>query len=190
MKTLILALGLFSSALAFADTTPDFYNVLSSATVDFANDGGMGRAVLVASPDNGTADLYLYTSIFNKDTTTWDTKLALVKKDAAFNGAMWAQQCTVTVNNKGALQLNSLNDGVGRDRWSQTLTIVYKNNDFYVVGITYSSRDTLDPKAGGNCDLNLVTGKGTRNGKPVAAGLSPVRLADWKDETLPKVCNF
>ncbi|MEZ5450866.1 MAG: hypothetical protein R3E89_18510 [Thiolinea sp.] len=38
-----------------------------------------------------------------------------------------------------------------------------------------------------NCDLNLLTGKGVRNGKTVTAPTA-VTLADWNDQTVSAVC--
>ncbi len=61
---------------------------------------------------------------------------------------------------------------------------------FQVVGITFASHDGLDPKAGGACDLNLATGRGMRNGKPVSFIAAPIKLVDWSDEKMPKECAF
>jgi hypothetical protein len=97
---------------------------------------------------------------------------------------------SLQVNPQGSLVVSSENIGIGRNKWEQKLTIVYRNNEFIVAGLTYSSRDTLDPKAGGNCDVNFLSGKGTRGGKPFALTGKPPRLADWADESLPKECQF
>jgi len=86
--------------------------------------------------------------------------------------------------------VKSENSAIGRDRWEQALTIARRSGEFVVLGVTYSSRDTLDPKAGGNCDINLATGKGTRNGKAVAIPANPIKVADWTDDSLPKDCRF
>jgi hypothetical protein len=61
--------------------------------------------------------------------------------------------------------------------------VIHRDEQFLIAGISNSERDPLDPKAGGNCDINLLSGKGLRNGKPIP-------LSDWSDEKLPQECNF
>jgi hypothetical protein len=94
------------------------------------------------------------------------------------------------VNEKGSLLIKSANEAIGRSRWSQTLTIVYRNGQFLVAGLTREARDKLDPKAGGSCELNFLNGKGKSGGKAVESSSRPIKLADWLDEKLPKECNF
>ena len=96
---------------------------------------------------------------------------------------------TGPVNGRGSLVVSSENDAIGRDRWHQALTVALRDGRFVVVGITRDSHDTLDPKAGGSCDLNLATGRGTAMGKPVTVAAAPVPLADWSDDKLPKLCG-
>ena len=102
---------------------------------------------------------------------------AEIKKGVAFSGSMWGQLPSLDVNGKGSLLIKSGNQSIGRDRWTQTLTVLYRNMEFLIGGIAYTARDTLDPKGGGSCDLNLLTGKGLRNGKPVDVTVRPVRLS-------------
>ncbi|WOJ89424.1 hypothetical protein RZS28_16765 [Methylocapsa polymorpha] len=156
--------------------------------MDFTGDGQKGRAVLVQNKDD-EADLYIYLS---KDEAASESVLALaeMKKGVAFSGAMWGQLPSLDINGKGSLLIKSGNESIGRDRWTQSLTVVYRNKEFLIGGIAYTARDTLDPKGGGSCDLNLLSGKGLRNGKPVEAKLTPIKLADWSDEKLPKECQF
>jgi hypothetical protein len=172
-----LALSLLFPLQSFAAET-----ILSEVTLSFTNTGQTDRAVLMAGEED--ADLYLYLG------TPKGYSAPLIKKAFVYNGSMAGTHPSLAVGRKGSLQVNSENIGVGRNHWEQTLTIVYRNHEFVIGGITYSSRDTLDPDAGGNCDLNLLTGKGTRNGKPVTVTLKPVRVTDWSDELLPKACQF
>jgi hypothetical protein len=162
--------------------------VLSAVTLNFQDNGATDRAVLVDNQDSG-ADLYIYLSL---DDATPDApvKPALVKKAAAWSGATWGTSPSLEISNKGSLLIKSDNTSIGRDRWSQTLTVVYRNKEFVVAGITYNTFDTLKSEAGGSCDLNLLTGKGLRNGKPVETKFPAVKLADWSDEKLPNECKF
>jgi hypothetical protein len=174
-------------ALPARAQTPGFERVLSAVTLSL-QDGATDRAVLVDNRDTG-ADLYIYLSV---DAAKADAPLkpALVKKDAAWSGVMWGTRPTLDVSDKGSLFVKSGNEAIGRGRWSQTLTVIYRNNDFIVAGLTRSARDTLDLKAGGSCDLNFLTGKGKRNGKPAKTKFPATKLADWSDEKLPKECGF
>lgn len=186
--THILALALAGVATTARAENADYARVISSVTLSFEPNGQTDRAVLVANANDG-ADLYVYFNV----TPPQDDKIAkpaLVKGSAAWSGAMWGTYPSLAVAAKGALQIKSENDGVGRNRWSQTLTVIYRNKEFIVAGVTRSARDTLDPKASGVCDLNLLTGKGLRNGKAVTTKTPAIKLADWSDEKLPAECQF
>jgi hypothetical protein len=163
-------------------------NVLSASTLSFRNDGSMDRAVLVGGEDG--ADLYLYLAQTAPGGGPDALKLALAKKNFVWSGAMWGTLPSLSQNGKGSLIVKSENTGIGRNKWEQALTVAWRNNEFLVVGVTYHSFDGLDPKAGGSCDLNLVTGKGTRSGKPVTFAPKPMKVADWSDDSLPKECRF
>lgn len=173
-------------ALPAAAQTPGLDRVLSAVTPNFGDDG-YDLAVLVDNLDDG-ADLYVYLGLDRNKPDA--TKPALVKKNAAWTGSMFGTRPTLALNDKGSLLIKSSNESVGRSRWSQTLTVVYRNKAFVVAGLTHEENDTLDSKAGGSCDLNLLTGKGSRNGKRVEFKPETIALADWSDEKLPKDCRF
>jgi hypothetical protein len=84
--------------------------------------------------------------------------------------------------NKDSLLIKSENSAIGRDRWSQKLTVAYRNNEFILAGYTYESYDTLDPKAGKSCDVNLLTGKGEKNGKLISVAKKAPLVKDWQNE--------
>ena len=164
--------------------TPDYSHVLSSVTLSF--DGGdTDRAVLVENDDGG-ADLYVYLAL----QPAAAAKPALVKKNAAWSGFMWGTRASLEVNDKGSLLVKSGNEGIGRNRWTQTLTVVLRDKQFIVAGFTRDEHDTLDLKAGGACDINFLTGKGKRNDKPISVKTPAPKLADWSDESPPQACKF
>lgn len=189
MKKLVscATVALFS-VVAYAADEATLQKVLSSATVDFNEDGGFDRVVLVEGDDD--ADIYIFLSNFNRSSMQYESKLALKKEAFVFSGGMWGQQPSLEVAGNGSLIVKSMNESVGRARWELTLTVVYRHFEFLVAGITYSYRDTVDPEAGGNCDLNLLTGKGTRNDKPVKVTTKVINVADWSEERLPEACQF
>lgn len=189
-RSILFLIGVAIAAYAFParGETPGFERVISAVTLNLTGQGGADRAVLVDNFESG-ADLYIYLAI---DDAKPDVALkpALVKKAAAWSGAMWGTRPSLEVSGKGSLLIKSGNEAIGRGRWTQTLTVVYRNKDFVVAGITRDERDTLDLKAGGSCDLNLLTGKGQRISKPVETKFPAIKLADWSDEKLPKECRF
>ncbi len=188
-STTLAALTLCAVSALPARAEPSGYErVISTVTLSFGDDGYTDRAVLVDNFDAG-ADLYIFRSIEDAKPDL-PMNPTLVKKAAAWNGAMWGSRPSLDTNAKNSLIVKSQNDAIGRDRWSETLTIVYRGREFLVAGLTYESHDNLDPRAGDSCDLNFLSGKGVRNGKPVEIKSGAVRLIDWSDEKLPKECKF
>ena len=188
-STTLAALTLCAVSALPARAEPSGYErVISTVTLSFGDDGSTDRAVLVDNFDAG-ADLYIFRSIEDAKPDS-PMNPTLVKKAAAWNGAMWGSRPSLDTNAKNSLIVKSQNDAIGRDRWSETLTIVYRGHEYLVAGLTYESHDNLDPRAGGSCDFNFLSGKGVRNGKPVEIKSGVVRLIDWSDEKLPKECKF
>jgi len=187
----------FATALAFASAafaqTPSPEHVLSSVTLSFGDTGDADRAVLVENGDAG-ADLYIFLAppgpLDDAGKRAPPAKPVLLKTNAAWNGQLWGTRPTLEVSGKGSLLIKSENTGIGRSHWEQTLTVVYRNKEFVVAGLTYAAYDTLDPKANGSCDLNFLSGKGKRNGKPVDLKTAAPKLADWSNDKLPKECEF
>lgn len=183
----LLLLLAFSSCIAPADAeTPDYSRVLSSVTLSFQG-GDTDRAVLVENSESG-ADLYIYLALTpNRETPS---RPVLFKASAAWSGVMWGTRPSLDVSDRGSLLIKSGNEGIGRGRWSQTLTVVYRNKEFIVAGFTREEHDTLDLKAGGSCDINFLANKGKRNGSSISIHTPAPRLSDWSDEKLPQSCKF
>ncbi|HEY8161430.1 MAG: hypothetical protein ACR650_11740 [Methylocystis sp.] len=171
-----------------ARAEPDFSSVLDSETLSF-EDGNTDRAVLVENGDSG-ADLYIYLNLEPARDFSKLAKPALVKKSVAWSGGMWGTRASLETNAKGSLLIKSENTGIGRDRWTETLTVIYRKGEFVVAGLTRESYDTLDPKAAHSCDLNFLSGKGKRDGKSIEVKTAAKKLAEWSDEAPPKECVF
>ncbi len=153
-------------------------DVVSVVTLDMNSDGSMDRAVLVNNPDESSVDLLIYLG----EDGAHQMKLALNKSEIAWTGAMWGQLPSLESNNKDSLLIKSENSAIGRDRWSQKLTIAYRNNEFVVAGYTYNSYDTLNPDAGKSCDVNLLTGKGKKDNKAITVAKKSPLVKDWQNE--------
>jgi hypothetical protein len=190
MKSLSAAL-LLSLALPLAAEAADFpaERIAAMASGDWNKDG-VADLVLVATPgDNSGEDngLYVYIAKPEENRLT----LALTLPNTIWgNLAMYGQEPELAALANGSFTLTTKNDSVGRDRWRQSLTIAYRNFDFIVAGYTFSSYDTLNPDAGSECDLNVLTGKGKARGQPIAGRAQFVLLKDWQDDVGRSICGL
>lgn len=190
MKSLSAAL-LLSLALPLAAEAADFpaERVAAMASGDWNKDG-VADLVLVATPgDNSGEDngLYVYIAKPEENRLT----LALTLPNTIWgNLTMYGQEPELAALANGSFTLTTKNDSVGRDRWRQSLTIAYRNFDFIVAGYTFSSYDTLNPDAGSECDLNVLTGKGKARGQPIAGRAQFVLLKDWQDDVGRSICGL
>ncbi|RTL89795.1 MAG: hypothetical protein EKK29_02560 [Hyphomicrobiales bacterium] len=177
------------AAAPAAQAEPDYSRVLDAETFSAQNNGDTDRAVLVDNGDSG-ADLYIYLALDPSADPAKPPKPALVKKAAAWSGGIWGSRPSLETNAKGSLLIKSENTGVGRDKWTQSLTVVYRNKDFVVAGLTRDAYDSLEPNSAHSCDLNFLTGKGKKDGKPIDVKFPAKKLTDWSDGDLPKECAF
>lgn len=186
-KLIVIMAVLLTAATAHAE--PDYSAVLDSETLSFEN-ANTDRAVLVENGDAG-ADLYIYLGLEPVRDPSKAMKPALFKKGIAWSGGMWGTRPSLETNAKGSLQIKSENTAIGRDRWTETLTVIYRNKEFIVAGLTREAYDLLEPNTAHSCDLNFLTGKGKRDGKPVEVKTPLKKLADWsEDKAQPKECAF
>lgn len=159
--------------------------VLSVVTADWNKDGSFDRAVLIESetePDQ--ADLLVYLSDASNP-----MQLAIDKKNIAWYGTLWGTQPTLAVTERGSLVITAANEATGRNRWTQKLTVAYRDNSFVVVGYTDTERDTLEPGSSLSCDVNLLSGGGVKNGKPFKTLAKAVALTDWSEASIPPECR-
>nr|CAA6824702.1 MAG: Unknown protein [uncultured Thiotrichaceae bacterium] len=169
------------------ETTIKPSQAISAVTTDWDEDAGFDRAILVDAGHEDGADLYIYLS-GAADSDDENMELHLFKPGLAWSGTMWGQQPRLSLNDRGSLMIHTENTGVGRSAWNQKLTIAWRNNQFVVAGYTYDSYDRLDPDNVLNCDLNLLTGKGIKNGKAVTSPVTKVPLKEWDQAAIEAVC--
>lgn len=146
-------------------------------------DGDINRFRVILVETEEGADLYVFTDAGEG----W--KQVAHAKDMVWRGGMYGQEPWMEATEHGSLKIYSENSAVGRNRWEQVLTIAYRNGVFRVAGYTYSYYDTLDPDANGQCDVNLLTGKGVLNGKNFKTSLSALPVQDWTMDTRPPECE-
>ncbi|WP_104665698.1 hypothetical protein [Ensifer adhaerens] len=185
---LILPLLLLLPAVASAAEAIDPARIVSAATGDWNKDGSPDLALIVRPAEGSDEDNGVYLYLAGDDG-------ALTLKSAIANKvwgqfALAGQAPSIAALPSGSLLITSHNDAVGRDRWEQKLTVAYRNFEFVVAGYTYASYDTLDPDNTSQCDLNVLTGKGKTNDRPVATKGELVLLKDWSDDRGQKACGL
>ncbi len=150
---------------------------------------GDGRAEMFTLLDtgNGTADLQI-------ENTGWGNGVIYAENIAWVGGI--GQRPELALAENGSVQVISMNESIGRDRWELTLTIAYRKDAYRIAGYTFRWRDTLDPDNWGICDLNLLTGSGIlRQGdgpeQPVRSAQAALPATAWKDDTpIPAACQY
>jgi hypothetical protein len=195
MQKFLLCLGLIavgglsnvSTASANHDrTTIQPERVLSVITTDWNNDGGFDRAILIESEPTET-ELLIYLS--DSADIKRGMRLAIAKKKIAWRGALWGTQPKLSLSQAGSLEIISANEAIGRQRWIQKLTVAYQDGSFKVIGYTYTERDTLDLSYELSCDLDFLTGNGSKNGQPFKISTNLVTLEGWTTEYATNQCS-
>ena len=129
-------------------------NFTTALEADFTGDGLIDRAELNENFEGGEADLNIW---IRKPDGTLDLRTNALS--VVWVGGI-GQYPELTVTPHGSLQVISMNESIGRDRWHQTLTVAWRGNMFVLAGFTYEWYDTLDLANSGKCDVNLLNGKG------------------------------
>jgi hypothetical protein len=189
IKYILTAALTVAAGFAAADEI-DPAKIIGGATGDWNRDGDADLALLVAPPAQGD-DIGIYLYLRDKDHAL--LKLAVqapgkVWGNASLDG-MFGQDPSVEALPSGSIAVHSQNSGMGRDRWEQTLTIAYRNEQFVVAGYTFSHYDTLNTDDAGACDYNVLTGSVTRDGKAIKVTGKTISITDWDDDAGQKACG-
>ncbi|WEX78626.1 hypothetical protein PYH37_003532 [Sinorhizobium numidicum] len=171
----------------FAAEPIDPARIVSAATGDWDKNGASDLALLVAPADGSDEDNAIYLYLSNEVGRL--TLKSQIPNKVWGTFELYGQAPSITGLSNGSIQITSHNDAIGRERWEQKLTIAFRKSDFVVAGYTYSSYDTLDPNATMQCDFSVLSGKGTRNNKPITARGATVLLKDWSDDIGQKACG-
>jgi hypothetical protein len=103
---------------------------------------------------------------------------------------VWSLElASLKLASNGSVLLGSSHVGVGRSPHEQTLTIAFRGGTYQVVGLTRGNWDRIEPDSSTSCDLNLLTGQGKVNGRPVRRALRAMPVTAWTSNTrLPAGC--
>ena len=178
---------------------PDFASRIVSAASGDINDDGKADLVMLLTPDEeaGEMDHGLLLMMGAGDGED-QIKPKAYYPDLVWGGlpgGMAGNRASVTIAANGSIRLFSHNESVGRDRWTQTLTLAWRDGKLMLAGFTYASWDTLvqggDAKG---CDVNLLTGRGEREVKneeeQFTLSLGPLTIEDWPDYRDKGFCGF
>ncbi|MEJ5219513.1 hypothetical protein WG622_14750 [Cognatishimia sp. D5M38] len=162
---LLAAISLLSATLAWAEP-------VSEVSSDLDGDGS-AEIFRLTGQEDGDADLVI-------DTDRWQ----LIIKDFVWHGAGFGQEASLALAPNGSVQVMSMNESIGRNRWRLTLTIAYRDQAYRVAGYTFTWYDTLDLENSGNCDVNLLSGKGLlalgdKDPEPIRVTWGAVKITDW-----------
>ncbi|MBB3290281.1 MULTISPECIES: hypothetical protein [unclassified Rhizobium] len=194
MKSLACALILLSlTTTARAEDAIAPGRIIDAAIGDWNKDGKPDLALLVAPSPDDQADNPIGIHIYLRDDEHSLLKLAASAPNKIWGsvepGGIVGQEPSISALPNGSIAIASQNDAIGRDRWTQTLTLAYRNNNFVVAGYTYDSRDTLEPDNSHSCDYNVLTGKVTKDGKALKADAKTVTIQNWQDDLGQKACE-
>jgi hypothetical protein len=90
----------------------------------------------------------------------------------------------------GSFKIMIDHSGAGRSASLREYTVSFRHGKFVLSGITISEYDRVDPELGGSCDINLLTGDGERNSKPVKLNIVKKDITAVNYAWLPKECKF
>lgn len=172
---------------AHAQDDPRPGQLIAVLSGDWNGDGAPDAAV-VQHGQAGFADLVVFTG-----DGIYGLQPVVHLGDQVFVGPMAGQAPTLTARSDTSFTLHSENTGVGRNAWTQDITIAYRQGGFVVAGFTYMTYDRLDPDAGGTCDVNLLTGgfELSRADAQTERGTGADRafaLSELTDGYFPSVC--
>ncbi|MEM7068911.1 MAG: hypothetical protein AAF478_08505 [Pseudomonadota bacterium] len=187
MRTFAAAIPAIVVACSANAAEPAFpLDKVLSAVSDY-QDSTYYRAILVQGQED--ADLYIFTR------PDYENFVLTVRAPNIAITGIGGTDAYLKRNEAGNLQVISQNSAIGRHRWEQILTIVYRNEQFIVGGYTYSYYDTLEVDENGEvltgeCDVNLLTGKGIIDGEKFQTKLKAFPVKEWTFETAPNECSW
>ncbi|MDR2874746.1 MAG: hypothetical protein LBV44_02295 [Methylobacillus sp.] len=156
-------------------------NIAAEATGDIDGDGRPDQAQLLMTNDDGDIALQIRLS-----GDKFSAKKPTVYMPSFGWGDMDRRPDAKILS--GDLLLEFAND-IGRDRWSKKIGIRFRQGRLAVIGYHYSESSAFEPGKGFRCELNMLTGNGTRGGKRFTFPSGDVPLAGWTDAVGQKLCG-
>ena len=188
-----LAYSLFAVPTGANEPENSLGLVSAAAMGRFTGGYGDDLALLLEPPSGSDAG---YTLVILADAAGPGGSLGEI---ARFEGAAWGgvgdvygNRPSVAFTDAGSLQLRSGNEAVGRHRWSQTITLVWREDTVMLAGYTIFERDTLRENSEKGCDINLLTGRVEKTNESGTAvtevSTRQLPFAQWVAEGRPGIC--
>ncbi|MBP1844414.1 hypothetical protein J2046_002673 [Rhizobium petrolearium] len=185
MRTFAVLVAFLLAGPALTEELIDPGRIAAVATGDFDRDGDADLAMIVRPPREHGADrngIYIYLA------DPYEGRMTL--KAAATNKVPGSfiyagESVAIAALQNGSILVTAKNDTPGQRHYEIRLTLAYRNSDFLVAGYGFSENvpDQIE------CDLNLLTGKGKVNGKPIIGAPGAVPVAQWENEIGQDICK-
>ncbi|MEO1747117.1 MAG: hypothetical protein AAFR27_00605 [Pseudomonadota bacterium] len=194
MKSFMFVLALLVSIPVAAQEVFDPFEPVSAAAMGrFTGGYGDDLALLIEPSSDSDND---YTLVILADAAGPGGSLGEIARyeDAAWGGVgdFYGNRPSVNFTDAGSLQLRSGNDAVGRNRWNQTVTLIWRDNSVILGGYTYIERDTLEQNSEFGCDINLLTGNAdvtdAKSTRKMRVDARQMPFARWLELGRPNLC--
>lgn len=185
MKVLLTLAALLFSTPALSQVPIDPERIAGAATGDFNKDGDIDLALILRpapsqeTRDNGIA-IYLADPVYGRMLLKAEVQNVL---PSSFIYA--GESVAVTALQNGSILATAKNDTPGQRHLEIRLTIAYRNDDFVVAGFGFKQNVPSQLE----CDINLLTGKGIVNGKPITGVTGAILLTQWSNEIGRAACK-
>lgn len=185
-----VALSLSVASISADEATPSGpppapEQISAIAVADWNGDQRDDVAMLLGREDS--ADLVIY---LTQENDPFGPQMAVRAPKLVWRGALWGTQPSLNIAADGALEVVSTNSAIGRNRWTITLTVVLREEQFILTHYRYRAIDTLEPGAEVQCDVNLRSGLGTLNGAPFSIEAAPLPIDSWSADHVIPECGF
>lgn len=188
-RRILKALWIAAGAL-FCHAPPALANdvIIDAAMGDINGDGRQDLAILTLPTGKSSNDVGI--AVYLRDPALPALKRTILLPARFWGTSSAGQQPEITILENRSITVHTENMAFGREHWERTYTLAWRNAQLIVAGFTYTFNDTLDHDQAGSCDLNLLTGRGIRNGVQFATGSQRINLVDWDDSIGLTACRM
>ncbi|WEZ83774.1 hypothetical protein P6U16_03015 [Rhizobium sp. 32-5/1] len=184
----VLIAGFLSTAANAAEMI-DPERIASVTTGDWDGDGDVDLAMLVRPTQaEGTAKNAIY--ILLGDPLAGSMEVKTLAKDKVEGDFIYVgNEATISARPNGSILVSTKNGAEGQRHYEQKLTLAYRNFQFVVAGYTFTRSDDNGVETFMSCDLNVLTGKGERDGAAFSVVPQFTTIEDWNDDMGTAACN-
>lgn len=169
-------------------------DVVDAAAGDWDRDGHQDLAILaVTGPGENDIGIFVYLRDAEREQLAPVLSLPARFWGSTLKEGFGGQEATIRALDNGSIAVTTQNYAIGRDRGYDTVTLAFRSGQFVVAGFTYSYFDTVQEREPMHCDLNLLTGKGVVDDRPITFAARSLTLEQWDNDlgTSPgrRICN-